>query len=297
MYKNKMKKTIITSLFLLAITVAPVAFAEETTTATAPVAEITTADLGVANPGILPTSPFYFLKNWGRSIKRVMTVDPVKKADLELNIANQQAAEIKKMEEVAPDKIAAITKATQKYQDNMERLKNKIEGLKESGKNPNVDKLIEKLADRTTKHQQLFEELKSKFENKPEMQQRLEEMKNKAKEAVSKLPEKLDRKEAVEKMIKEAEAMIAKAETAIAAAADQKLKDLATKQIADVKARLESAKKSLAEGKVGEAFGQATSSLAQIRNILMKAGRPMIVKPIPPKATTTVPATNTAPQQ
>ncbi|MFA4890633.1 MAG: DUF5667 domain-containing protein [Candidatus Paceibacterota bacterium] len=292
-----MKKIIIMSLFLLAITAAPAAFAEETTTATAPVAEVTTADLGVQNPGILPTSPFYFLKNWGRSIKRAITINSVKKAELELDIANQQAAEIKKMEEVAPDKIAAITKATQKYQDNMERLKNKIEGLKENGKNPNVDKLIEKLADRTTKHQQLFEELKSKFENKPEMQQRLEEMKNKAKEAVSKLPEKLDRKEAVEKMIKEAEAMIVKAETAIAAATDQKLKGLATRQITDVKARLESAKKLLADGKVGEAFGQATSSLAQIRNILMKAGRPMIVKPVPPTTTTTSPAVNTAPQQ
>ena len=125
-----MKKIIIISLFLLAIVAAPVAFAEETTTATAPAAEVTTADLGVANPGMLPTSPFYFLKNWGRSIKRIVTIDPVKKADLELDIANQQAAEIKKMEEVSPDKIAAITKATEKYQANMERLKNIIEALK-----------------------------------------------------------------------------------------------------------------------------------------------------------------------
>jgi DNA repair ATPase RecN len=284
-----MKKIIIISLFLLAVTAIPVAFAEETTTATAPTAEVTAADLGVANPGILPSSPFYFLKNWGRNIKRAVTLNPVKKAELELDIANQQAAEIKKMEEVSPDKIAAITKATQKYQDNMERLKNKIGALKEDGKNPNVDKLIEKLADRTTKHQQLFEELKSKFENKPEMQQRLEEMKDNAKEVVSKLPEKLDRKEAVEKMIKEAEAMIVKAEAVIATATDQKLKDLAARQITDIKAKLESAKKLLADGKVGEAFGQATSSLAQIRNILMKANRPMIVKPIPPKATTTTP--------
>lgn len=282
-----MKKTIIAFLFLLAITATPVAFAEETTDTTAPVAEVTTADLGIQNPGMLPTSPFYFLKNWGRSIKRIMTIGSVKKAELELDIANQQAAEIKKMEEVSPDKIDAITKATQKYQENMERLKNKIEGLKENSQNPNIGKLIEKLADRATKHQQLFDELKNKFEGKPELKQRFEEMKDKAKEVVSKIPENLDKKEVVEKMIKEAEVLIAKAETAIAAITDQRPKDLAIKQVVDVKNRLESAKKALNEGKVGEAFGQATSSLAQIRNIIMRAGRPMIVKPIPPTATST----------
>ena len=286
-----MKKAIIISLFLLAITAAPVAFATK---------ETTTMDLGIQSPKILPTSPFYFLKNWGRSIRRIVTIDPVKKAELELDIANQQAAEIERMGEVAPDKIAAITKATEKYQANMDRLKNKIEALKEDGKNPNIDKLIEKLADRSTKHQQLFEELKSKFEDKPEMKERLEAMKEKAKEAVTKIPENLDRKEVVEKMIKEAEAMIVKTETAVATIADQKLKDLATRQITDVKSKIAAAKKALSEGKVGEAFGQTTASLAQIRNIIMKVNRPMMVKPIPPTTATApanVPTTNSAPQQ
>lgn len=305
-----MKKAIIASMFLLAIVAAPVAFAEETADATATAAtdtdaateetaEVTTTDVGIQNPGILPTSPFYFLKNWGRSIKRLITIDPVKKAELELDIANQQAAEIKKMEEVSPDRIASITKATQKYQDNMDRLKNKIEALKEDGKNPNIDKLIEKLADRSAKHQQLFEEMKNKFEDKPEMKARFEAMKDKAKEAVSKIPEKLDRKETVEKMIKEVEAMIAKVETQLAAVTDQKLKDLATRQIAEIKAKIESAKSALSEGKTGEGFGQATAALAQTRNIIAKIGRIVIVKPPkPPRpASTTSPVATSTPQQ
>src|SRR3990167_11007107 len=67
--------------------------------------EITTQDLEVEDPGMLPTSPFYFLKNWTRTIKRTITFDQTKKAELELEIINQQAAEIKKEEEIAPDRV------------------------------------------------------------------------------------------------------------------------------------------------------------------------------------------------
>ena len=67
------------------------------------VVEITAQDLEVENPGMLPTSPFYFLKNLGRTIKRTATFNPIKRANLELEIANQQAAEIAELKEIAPE--------------------------------------------------------------------------------------------------------------------------------------------------------------------------------------------------
>ena len=168
--------------------------------------EITAKDLGVENPGILPTSPFYFFKSITRNIKRVFTVDPVKKAELELNIANQQAAEIKKLEEVAPERVNAISRATANYQENVERLKTSLDNLRENSQNPNIDKLVEKLADQSIKHQQLFDELKSKFEDNDELKQRIESAQEKISETAAKIPEKFDNpemfRERMEKILK-----------------------------------------------------------------------------------------------
>ena len=144
------------------------------------------------NPGILPTSPFYFFKNITRGVQRIFTVNPVKKAELEMNIADQQAAEIKKLEEVAPDRVDAISKATANYQSNVERLKSRLEDLKETSQNPNIDKLVEKLTDNSIKHQQLFDELKKKFEDKDELKGRIESAQDKISETVAKIPEKFE---------------------------------------------------------------------------------------------------------
>lgn len=207
---NKILSFLFVVVFVFAISATLVAAQESapTTTDTGAVAvaqtEITTQDLGVKDPGILPTSRFYFLKNWSRGINRIFTFNPVKKAELELDIANQQAAEIVKMKEVAPDRVDAITKAAGDYQQNVDRLKTRLDALKETSQNPNVDKLMEKLADRSVKHQQLFDELKQKFEDKPELKQRFGEMQDKMNEAVAKIPEKFDSPEAFKERMKKA---------------------------------------------------------------------------------------------
>ena len=54
-----------------------------------------------------------------------------------------KAAEIKKMEEIARA-LRAINKASSNYQKNAEQLKNRLESLKETSQNPNVDKLLDK---------------------------------------------------------------------------------------------------------------------------------------------------------
>lgn len=207
---NKILSFLFAMVFIFAISATLVAAEEETASipeadiTAVTQAEITTQDLGVSDPGILPTSRFYFFKNWGRVIERTLTFNPVKKAELELDIANQQAAEIAEMKEVAPDRTDAITRASQNYQDNVDRLKIRLDALKETSQNPNVDKLMEKLADRSVKHQQLFDELKQKFEDKPELKQHLEGMKNKMNEALIKIPEKFDSPEVFRERIKKA---------------------------------------------------------------------------------------------
>jgi hypothetical protein len=164
--------------------------------------QITVQDLGVEDPGMLPTSRFYFFKNWGRAIERVLTRDPIKRADLELEITNQQAAEIEKIKEVSPERTDVIAKAAENYQSNVDRLKTRLEALQETSQNPNVDKLLEKLTDRSVKHQQLFDELKQKFSDNPELKQRFEAMGDKMNELLAKVPEKFDNPDAFKERIR-----------------------------------------------------------------------------------------------
>jgi hypothetical protein len=126
-------------------------------------------DLGVKDVGLLPTSPFYFLKDWIRDIEKVFTLNPIKKIELESDIANERLAEIKKLEEVAPKNTEAIGKAILKYQKNISQLKTRLKELKETSENPNIDKLLNKFIDQSFKHQQLFDELKAKFEDQKDL--------------------------------------------------------------------------------------------------------------------------------
>lgn len=153
------------------------------------VEEVTTNDLGVENPGLLPTNPFYFLKEWGRGIKMFFTFNKVAKIEYQLKVANQKAAELKKVEELKPEDAEAIQKAFENYEENIERLKTRLQALQETSENPNVDKLLDSLADRALKHEQLFEELKEKHE---QIRERVEQIQGKISELVSYAAENID---------------------------------------------------------------------------------------------------------
>ena len=124
---------------------------------------ITAADLGAENPGILPTSPFYFLKEWGRGLERFLTFNPIKKAEVELRVANEKAAEALKVQEENPDNAEALAAAIENYTSAEERLQARLAKLKETSENPNVEKLLEKLNEQTLKHAVLFNQLTEKW--------------------------------------------------------------------------------------------------------------------------------------
>lgn len=176
---------------------------QDAATSTAPVAgdEITVSDLGVEKTGILPTNPFYFIKEWGRGIQSLMIPDPVKKAEHELKVANEKAAELKRISENNPEDLKSLERAISNYDKNIDRLRARLEALKENSDNPKVDELLDRLTDRAVKHQQLFEELKAKHET---LRDRLEQSQSKLDEAVLKVPEKLDNPDKFKERIKDA---------------------------------------------------------------------------------------------
>ena len=71
-------------------------------------------DLGVDNPGLLPSNPFYFVKEWSRGVRMSLTFDLEDKTQLEVRTLNYRAAEIIKLVRIIPGNTVAINAATQK---------------------------------------------------------------------------------------------------------------------------------------------------------------------------------------
>ena len=120
------------------------------------------SDLGVDSIGTLPTSNFYFFKQWSRGIQRFFTIDSVAKAQLELNITNQIAAEMLEVEKADPDDAEALKNALENYSNAQERLNTRLAKLTANSENPNVEKLLKEVDEKTAKHTILLEELAEK---------------------------------------------------------------------------------------------------------------------------------------
>lgn len=193
---TKIRLSLVALVVSLAVILTPIVLAEAEAqgqaTSTAPTTgdEITISDLGVEKAGLLPTNPFYFVKEWGRGIRLFFTPDLVKKAELELRIVNEKAAELKQVDKNNPQDEEALQKAIDNYSTNIGRLRARLEALKETSENPKIDELLNKLTERAVKHEELFENLK---ERHAKLKERIEAAQNNMDEAVNSASEKLDK--------------------------------------------------------------------------------------------------------
>lgn len=106
----------------------------------------------VSDPGILPGSPFYFIKNLGRSLKMFFTFDSAKKARLELKYANEDILSLKEL--CDQGKCDLAKKLSEKYEAKMEKVNTRIETAKQKGED--VEELIQNLKDNYARHQQIL---------------------------------------------------------------------------------------------------------------------------------------------
>ena len=125
---------------------------------------VTNADLEVGEAGLLPTSPLYFFKEIGRGLQRALTFNTVAKTELELKIASEKAVEAKKVAEQNPDNARGIERAFLNYKRAQERLQSRLERLQETSENPNIDMLLDRVAERAIAHEKLLQELQAKYE-------------------------------------------------------------------------------------------------------------------------------------
>lgn len=115
----------------------------------------------VSDPGILPDSPLYFTKSWGRAIRSFFTLDTQEKARLALRFANEDALAIKKLSDKGEYQLAE--KHCEKFQEQFQRTIQWMEGARQEGKD--VEELIEKIKENHLRQQQV---LASVLEKVPE---------------------------------------------------------------------------------------------------------------------------------
>ncbi|MEM3091570.1 MAG: DUF5667 domain-containing protein [Candidatus Pacearchaeota archaeon] len=155
-------KKFIFLLFIFAILIGQINFVEAGKGIKARGSIPTLRILEVEEPKILPLSPLYFLKDWGRGIRQFLTFDSAKKAELELKYADEKLVETAKVVdencgESSVCNVRALEKAFNNYLSSQERLKKKLESLSE--KNQNVSELISETTEKVILHQALFDEL------------------------------------------------------------------------------------------------------------------------------------------
>lgn len=149
-----------------------------------------TSDLGAESTGLLPSNPFYFLKEWGRGVRKFMTFSPLRKLELELNIVSEKAAEFKKLEEITPENAVALSKAADNYENAIEQFKLRLDLLSETSNNSNVDRFLTQLLERSLRHNELLNDLQEKFFTEEDLRENIEETKDKLAETIATALEK-----------------------------------------------------------------------------------------------------------
>ena len=107
-----------------------------------------------ADPGVLPDSPFYFLKSWSESIQLFFTFDAERKAEQYLHLAEVRLAEYEKMLEKGKEEIATLT--LEKYGSQLERALAKAEELK-AGNEEVANELKQEAEKAAAKHLKVLE--------------------------------------------------------------------------------------------------------------------------------------------
>ncbi|MBI4992879.1 MAG: hypothetical protein HZC26_01945 [Candidatus Magasanikbacteria bacterium] len=124
--------------------------------------KVTLQDLGASNAKILPNSFFYGFKRFGRAFSEAFTFNPVKKAELKLEHANQELADATKlMAQQSTDSktLEAVAGSLEKFQNKIADLKNLTQDLQkeQAGGDKNVGKFITNILDQQIKQQKVFE--------------------------------------------------------------------------------------------------------------------------------------------
>ena len=120
------------------------------------------SDSSLSNPGLLPTNPFYFLKQLARSAERALTIDPINRANLETGILDQKAGELQSLEEILGSADTRVETATGPYSDSITRLQADLQSITaSSGKSSSVDALLTHVLQVSLNNMAIFDQVET----------------------------------------------------------------------------------------------------------------------------------------
>lgn len=106
----------------------------------------------LSSPGILPDSPFYFLKTWKESIQTFFTFGAENKAEQYLHLAEVRLAEYQKM--IEKGKIEIAERTFEKYERQLDRALEKVDEARMKGKD--VGDITEEIKEKEIKHMEVL---------------------------------------------------------------------------------------------------------------------------------------------
>jgi hypothetical protein len=187
--KNKIKNMknfkVLAASFILVFVLGSIALAQEIPEVIQD-EKVVAKDLGISEPKVLPDSPFYFLKNWGRAIGLFFAFNPVKKAELRLKIANEKLMEAKKLVEMKKDP-KLIERTLNEFQNEIGKIS------QESGEN--LKKFSEKLIHQQILHQKILQRLEKQVP--PEVYEKIKAQREKHLERFAQVMQKVESKEKI----------------------------------------------------------------------------------------------------
>ncbi len=207
---SNLTKILLLSLGLILTITATIVFAQEVSPEVLEAVNldenIQPEDLEIGKPKLLPDSPFYILKNWGREVRSFFTFNPIKRAELRLKFANEKLMEIKEIIAKLPPGIEdpeLIYKSLENYEIEINRMKDAAEKIKEKVKeNSQVESFFDVFLHQQILHQKLLQKLESqvsprafeKIEAARERHlERFQEVMLKLEDRKEKITEKLDK--------------------------------------------------------------------------------------------------------
>ncbi len=159
-----MKKLIFTFLIFSLILSLPISFLEAENFI--PEYQVQSSDLGVGEPNVLPNHPFYFIRDWTRNVRSILTFDSVKKAELEFQFANEKLLELRKIVEMESNE-DLIEKTISSYQSRIEKTEKATNKIQEQAENnEQVKNFSEEYSQQQILHQRILEKLEDNIPEK-----------------------------------------------------------------------------------------------------------------------------------
>jgi len=129
-----------------------------------------------ARLGLLPTSKFYFLKEWGRSIERFFTRKPIARAELELRTLEEKALEIRALADKELKDNSAYKKGLLGYQKTRVKLVEDLSEIPPEEAGARIDALIDKIKEHLLQESDVIRPLEIRFAEDEDFKEELEKI-------------------------------------------------------------------------------------------------------------------------